>query len=188
MNDLKKLLVLLPLVMYGCTTETITQPKESSAISKHKLNQSNSIAKEASTYKLQEENIEKRKNSKSQVVEAPMKVQATNHFFAYDSSIRDSNSEIEPATGGVLFMENNCILLRQGSTIKVPVFPSENSEWNASKNQMTINGFILPLGTEFTATGGQYESYDISKFKKVGNLSCIGNKPLEHISGSIYLR
>ena len=187
-STLGKLSFLLPLVIFGCTTETVVQSKENSTIDQHQFDQINHMVKEDIVYKSQDLTVNGRATSKTDISTNSSKTQTVSPFFAYDSSIIDSNSEIEPATGGVLFMERDCLLLRQGNIIKVPVFPSETSEWNSNNSQMIINGFVLPLGREFTATGGEYKFYDISQFKEVGNLDCIGSKPLEHISGSIHLR
>ena len=184
-STLGKLSFLLPLVIFGCTTETVVQSKENSTIDQHQFDQINPMVKEDIVYKSQDLTVNGRATSKNDISTNSSKTQTVSPFFAYDSSVNSGQPNIQPGTGGKLVLKNGCLLLQQGDVFKIPVFPSEESKWDDSKKQMVIKGVVLPLEKSFHTTGREFIKYDLSNFKTIGNPACIGNKRLESIGSDI---
>jgi len=157
-KELKILCLAVPLILFGCSVDTVI-PFENSNFESDKASSSSS---ESGSHEKKEAHI----ITTNEDIYSP--------FFAYDSSGMD---EVITETGisGKLVLVDSCLLLEQPDGLSIPVFPSEESQWDAVKKRMIVNGTIIPLGKTFKATGGMFENPNLSDFKKVGDPKCNKN-------------
>lgn len=168
MKLVKILCLLSPFIFFGCTADTVVKPKQDT-VEKVKQKQSE-VEPNIPSYDSPKVAINQSKYSP---------------FFAYDSRESEGGSYIEPATGGSLILQNGCLLLLQGSELKVPVFPNEKSSWDAINKEMILNGTRIPLNKPFVAAGIEYKNPNLSEFKKVADPVCAENKKFELIFGGL---
>ncbi len=92
-------------------------------------------------------------------------------FFAYDSSGMDDVTT-ETGISGKLVMIGDCLLFEQIEGLSTPIFPSEESQWDEVNQRMIVNGVAIPLGKNFSVTGGIVEDRNLISFKKLGDPKC----------------
>ena len=166
MKLVKTLCLLSPFIFFGCTAETVVKPRQDTV---EKIKQGE-VAPNVPSH-------DSAKVATNQSKYSP--------FFAYDNRESEGDSYIEPATGGSLILQNGCLFLIQGSELKVPVFPSEKSSWDAINKEMILNGTRIPLNKPFVAAGIDYKNPELSELKKVADPVCAENKKFVLIFGGL---